>query len=170
MARGVNKVVELYQCGLSIPQVSEQTGIPRSTVRHHIKKAGVLRSRSDGVRKAAKDGRLGSGLRGKTREFTEEHRENMRTARLKWSAENAIGYRVTSSGYYEFTVGENKGRSVHCVLMERRIGRRLLPDEVVHHVDGNRLNNHIDNLALLTRSGHTRLHRREERLMKTEIA
>lgn len=168
--RGVNKVIELYQRGMSIPQVSEHTGLARSTVRYHLKKAGVLRTRADGIRKAAKDGRLGSGLRGKTREFTEQHKENIRAARIAWGAENAVGYRVTPSGYYEFTAGEHKGRLVHCVLIEQRIGRRLLPDEVVHHIDGDRQNNHIDNLALLTRSGHSRLHRREERLMKKETS
>jgi hypothetical protein len=46
--------------------------------------------------------------------------------------------------------------------MEARIGRRLLPDEVVHHIDGERANNNQNNLALMTRSAHTRLHRFEE--------
>lgn len=46
--------------------------------------------------------------------------------------------------------------------MEARLGRRLLRDEMVHHIDGDPQNIDYDNLALVTRAGHARLHRREE--------
>jgi hypothetical protein len=46
--------------------------------------------------------------------------------------------------------------------MEQRLGRRLLLDELVHHIDGDRLNNDDSNLELLTRSSHSRLHRLQE--------
>ncbi len=46
--------------------------------------------------------------------------------------------------------------------MERHIGRRIAGNEVVHHVDGNPRNNVLDNLQLMTRSEHTRLHRQEK--------
>jgi hypothetical protein len=46
----------------------------------------------------------------------------------------------------------------HTVVVCAALGRSLLPDEVVHHKDHNRQNNSPDNLAVLTRSGHTRLH------------
>lgn len=34
----------------------------------------------------------------------------------------------------------------------------LKPDLIVHHIDHNRLNNSVDNLAIYTRAEHTRLH------------
>ncbi len=33
-------------------------------------------------------------------------------------------------------------------IMEEKIGRKLLPTEVVHHIDGNHKNDNIDNLML----------------------
>jgi len=42
--------------------------------------------------------------------------------------------------------------------MERHLGRRLNRDEAVHHIDGNRDNNDIDNLRLMTNSEHAKLH------------
>lgn len=36
----------------------------------------------------------------------------------------------------------------HRLKMEEKLGRPLLSSEVVHHVDGNKQNNHIDNLEL----------------------
>ena len=38
----------------------------------------------------------------------------------------------------------------HRLVMEQKIGRQLLPTEVVHHVDGNTQNNHHSNLELFS--------------------
>jgi hypothetical protein len=46
----------------------------------------------------------------------------------------------------------------HRWLMEQHIGRKLLASEVVHHKDGNKLNNSIDNLELLEHGAHSRHH------------
>lgn len=47
---------------------------------------------------------------------------------------------------------------LHRVLMENKIGRLLRPDEDVHHADGNKTNNVIENLELLERAEHARRH------------
>lgn len=47
---------------------------------------------------------------------------------------------------------------LHTVLMEIHIGRYLTDNEVVHHLDGNRNNNDINNLALMTRKEHQSMH------------
>lgn len=157
-------LVQLYRSGKSIPEVAEEVGLPRSTVRYALKKALALRSRADGVRLAAH--KISSAHTGRRREFTVSHKEAIKEARLSWGEANAVGLSVKPSGYVEHTRGPHKGRMVHVVLMEERIGRRIRRDEVVHHIDHNRSNNDINNLALMTRAAHTRLHRREERIIR----
>ena len=168
MAGSVNKwelMIHDYSVRkFSLPQVAERYGISQSNARYHIKKAGKLRSRADGVRLAGEAGRLGGGFRGKSRTFSDAHCEAISKGRSAWAEENAHGFSIRPNGYVEYTRGPNKGRSVHAVSMEARLGRRLLEDECVHHIDGDKLNNEDSNLALVTRSGHARLHRREEKL------
>lgn len=47
----------------------------------------------------------------------------------------------------------------HVVAMELQIGRWIKPTECVHHKDGNRQNNALENLELLDRREHSRQHR-----------
>ena len=47
----------------------------------------------------------------------------------------------------------------HIAKMVGYLGRALTIDEVVHHRDGDKTNNEIENLELLTRSEHAKLHK-----------
>jgi hypothetical protein len=163
MARGADKsiLVQMYQSGMSIPEVAANTGMRRSTVRRHLRNAGVLRSRADGVRNAGDRGRLGCGMRGKNRVFTESHCNAIAGARRRHADLHAVGISKKPSGYIEHTRGNHKGRSQHRVIMELHIGRRLRSDEHVHHKDGNRSNNDISNLELMTASQHMSHHAQE---------
>jgi len=50
------------------------------------------------------------------------------------------------------------GKHLHRVVAEQGLGRKLKRNEVVHHLDGNKLNNDPDNLIVMTRQEHSRLH------------
>lgn len=50
---------------------------------------------------------------------------------------------------------------MHRWIMQQKIKRRLRPDEQVHHINGNRKDNRIENLQIMTRSEHTMYHKRK---------
>lgn len=52
-------------------------------------------------------------------------------------------------------------RDEHRLVMEQYLGRKLKRTEVVHHKDGNKLNNAIENLELMSLSDHSRMHMKE---------
>lgn len=70
---------------------------------------------------------------------------------------------ITKSGsrrqrYYDVKTGKGY-KKLHRILMEKHLGRELSSDEIVHHVDGNGLNNNINNLTIMSRSEHSKVHK-----------
>ena len=73
--------------------------------------------------------------------------------------------KIVSKGQYKYAVVKNhpkrtKNRYVllHRIIMENYLGRLLEDNEVVHHIDYNKLNNKIPNLELMLRIEHIKLH------------
>lgn len=150
---------ELYiKRKLSIPDLADELGVSRSTVRLRLIENNIpLRSRAEGIRGAKH--KISLAHKGKKVEFTETHKRNISLAKLKQADKTAIGIsRKKHSGYLEITRGVNKGKSYHRAAMEGHLGRKLKGDEVVHHKDGNKLNNRLCNLQVMTASEHARLH------------
>jgi len=48
----------------------------------------------------------------------------------------------------------------HRILAQRWLGRKLAPNEVVHHIDNDGTNNRPFNLQVTTRSKHSKAHAR----------
>lgn len=148
--------------GKSIPDVARLLGLTYYQARKKLIESKVpLRSRAEGIRRASP--KLGRRLIGKKRFFTDEWIANIKKARIAYAEVHAKGVRVNSNGYIEFTRGQHKGRLQHIVFMEEVLGRRLAPNEVVHHKDECRSNNEISNLIVMTRAEHTKHHRQNQK-------
>lgn len=50
------------------------------------------------------------------------------------------------------------GVAVHRRIAEKKYGRKLQPWEEVHHIDGNHFNNAPDNIIVLSKSEHSKIH------------
>lgn len=70
------------------------------------------------------------------------------------------GGKFISKEGYEMALLPGKGTytTAQRVLMSSSLKRELRRGEVVHHVDGNKLNNDPANLIVCTRAAHARLH------------
>lgn len=119
------QIPALWATGLSRNAIAAKLGVAHITVTRNLMKAGVDPERRD--------------LLG------ERHKN--------WTG----GRVVSSDGYVQVYVAPNDplverngaGRAAeHRVVMARHLGRRLYPDETVHHKNGIRDDNRIENLEL----------------------
>lgn len=96
------------------------------------------------------------GLMGK--KISPQHAENHRKAKMASGAWKPIGHTYERRGYVWEKVSERCGRAnyvaQHRLVVTRSIGRALLSDEHVHHIDGDTRNNAEENLCVVSKRDH----------------
>lgn len=70
------------------------------------------------------------------------------------------GFYLCPQGYFVYSpTGSTEDRILfHRYVMEQHLSRKLRSDEIIHHKDGNKMNNDISNLEIMTRAEHARHH------------
>jgi hypothetical protein len=72
-----------------------------------------------------------------------------------------IGNRTWQKGYWTIRI-DGKRILEHRYVMEQHLARPLNPEEVVHHINGDRLDNRIENLQLMSFEEHSFLHHKDD--------
>jgi len=77
--------------------------------------------------------------------------------------------KIAPNGYYLITSRKegNYKKRLHILIYEDHHRCCILPKNIVHHIDGNRLNNDISNLQLMSWGEHTRLHHKNKKMPET---
>ena len=66
---------------------------------------------------------------------------------------------IDNNGYLRFN---DTNKLVHRWVAEKNIGRKLKPNEIVHHKDGNKFNNSPENLYVFSsQEDHQKLHNKQ---------
>ncbi len=166
-------LAEAYNQLGSAQKVADKFGVSKKLILNHMKELNIKRADTNKNKGKKQAKRIqffsGQGLNGV--EIAKKLKITPSTVYRIAARHNVKivdnfhkGFSVSANGYKLIKVddhpfADSKGYvREHRLVMEGFLDRFLEPEECVHHIDGDKLNNSIENLELMLIEGHVKLH------------
>lgn len=148
--------IKCYECGIEFKVFKNETRYKNGNVKYCSRKCRDLGNKSGGIKNCLQCGSEFYTTRGKfcskkcSSDYRSEHTDSKQYYENGYLIQHIKGY-------------NKKGNAkVHRIIAEKMIGRKLMENEVVHHINGDRRDNREENLRVMTHSEHSSLHRNKE--------
>ena len=101
------------------------------------------------------------------KKLTQKHKENIKNGMVKYW-DNHRKEQLQKNGYITICIN-NKRYYQHRLIIEKFLGRKLKKDEQVHHKNGIKTDNRIENLEVVKLGEHQKRHALENHFGKNRI-
>lgn len=168
--------IDALSNGASVRMISLEIGVEHHTLSRKLKSLGVnVPTRAESAANTWKNhkhpriGKKGKDCPVYGKRMSDSTREKMEKIWKKNGDDRRIYRKEHSGGYILIYVPEHphadRGGYVaeHRYIVEKSLGRYLRSDDIVRHIDGNKKNNDSDNLVVLSRSDHAKLHAKNKK-------
>ena len=134
----LDKVKEMYERGSTQAEIAEALGVSQKVVWRFMKNHGI-----------------------KARVASKRDQEGENNSYWKGGiVDNGMGYVLARAEGHPRAKKHGKYVKEHILVAEKCLGRLLLSDEVVHHINGIKSDNRPENLAVMTKTAHVQYHAR----------
>jgi hypothetical protein len=172
MSKYSNKSKDWYQSQLkskSKLQIAEEVGGTYSGLSYHLRRIGLISTGKQRRKSLTRRKNILAAIKNKY--------PNGRTGILAANWRGGIRKNLGGSGQYIGIYSLNHPFKTkdgyvmeHRLVMEKKLGRYLDPKEIVHHINGNKRDNRIENLELVSDRGtHTRNHFKRSHKNEDEV-